>query len=270
VEDAVGESIDGDLGFFARAQVSHVRFLRIGVDPGIAVVDHAQHRRAGGDKAARLDIVHLGRGAGDRRFQHGVVKIALRLIEHGAGLHERRILLDRQVRLAEELVEDVRALLHGEFRLQLRGDQPGIGVVEIRGGSRQTLGQRRLALDVALLDLDGLLRELDQSPECLQVALQLVEIDANGIKLALRLSEREAERRRIDLEQHVARGDMLAFLHDGAGDPAGHVGRDQHFLRADVGIVGGNITAAGEIEPKADQRRDRRHHHQKDEAKPPA
>ena len=73
----------------ADPQIGDVGFLRIGVDPGRAVVDHAEHRRAGGDEAAELDVVDLRRGAGDRRAQHGVVEIALGLIERGLGLHDR-------------------------------------------------------------------------------------------------------------------------------------------------------------------------------------
>ena len=71
----------------AEAQIGDVGFLRIGVDPRRAVVDHAEHRRAGGDEAAELDVVDLRRDAGDRRAQHRVVEVALRLVERGRGLH---------------------------------------------------------------------------------------------------------------------------------------------------------------------------------------
>ena len=84
VEGAVGEGVDvRSSTFWPTLQIGDVGFLRIGVDPGRAVVDHAEHRRAGGDEAAELDVVDLRRDAVDRRAQHGVVEIALRLVERG-------------------------------------------------------------------------------------------------------------------------------------------------------------------------------------------
>ena len=61
-----------------------------------------EHRRAGGDEAAELDVVDLRRDAGDRRAQHRVVEIALRLFERGRRLHVGGEFLDRQVGIAEQ------------------------------------------------------------------------------------------------------------------------------------------------------------------------
>ncbi len=52
----------------------------------------------------------------------------------------------------------------------------------------------------------------------------------------------------IDLEQLVAGLDVLALAHDDARDLAGDVRRDQHLLRADIGVVGGDVAARAEIE----------------------
>ena len=70
--------------------------------------------------------------------------------------------------------------------------------------------------------------------------------------------QREPERRRIDVEQHVAGGDVLALLHRDASDLAGNVGRDQHLLGPDIGVVGGDVAAARQIEDEpADEREQR-------------
>jgi hypothetical protein len=41
---------------------------------------------------------------------------------------------------------------------------------------------------------------------------------------------------------------------------------DQHLLRADIGVVGGHVAAAIEIEGEAGDGRDQRQHHQQQEA----
>ena len=154
---------------------------------GSLVVDHAQHRRAGRDETAGLDVVGLRGDAGNRRAQHGVIEIALRLVEHRVGLHEGRKLLDRQVGLAEQLVEDVRRAAARRIRLQLRRDQRGHRLSR-SAASRPAAWPAWSCGHVALLELDVLLREIDQRSERVQIALELVEIDANGIELALRLA----------------------------------------------------------------------------------
>ena len=54
--------------------------------------------------AAELDRIDLRGDAGNRRAQHGVIEIALGLIERSGSLHVGRIFLERQIRIAEKLV----------------------------------------------------------------------------------------------------------------------------------------------------------------------
>ncbi len=67
--------------------------------------------------------------------------------------------------IAEQLAERGVALLDGELRLQLRGHQRGAGGIDVglRAGLR--FHQRELAIEVALLELDILLRQIDQRDE---------------------------------------------------------------------------------------------------------
>ena len=105
LEGVVGEAVDVERRRLADAQIGDVGFLRIGVDPRRLVVDDAEHRRAGGDEAADLDVVDLRGGAGDRRAHDGVVEIALGVVERGFGLRIFGELRQRQVGIAEQLVE---------------------------------------------------------------------------------------------------------------------------------------------------------------------
>ena len=86
---------------------------------GFDDVDDGEHRRAGHDEAAELDLLDLRRDAGHRRAHHGVVEIALGLVERGLGLGIGRELLERQFGIAEQLRQwRLRSLLHDELRLR--------------------------------------------------------------------------------------------------------------------------------------------------------
>ena len=78
-----------------------------------------------------------------------------------------------------------------------------------------------------------------------RLALQVGEIGAHAGEPAPRpASTRDAERLGIDLEQLVAGVDALALAHGDVRDLAGDVRRDQHLLRADIGVVGRDVAAA--------------------------
>ena len=198
--------------------------------------------------AAELDLLDLRRDARHRRAQHRVVEIALRHVELRLGLRVGRKLRQRQIGIAEQLRLGVGELLLDELRLRARGDESGGGIVEVELRADLLLDQRLLAIDVALLQVDALLREVEHLAVDLDVGDQIVIGGLGLLELGLGLVERELERHGIDLEQLVARLDVLAFLHHDLDDLAGDVGRDQHLLRADIGVVGGHVAAAIEIE----------------------
>ena len=144
-----------------------------------------EHRRAGDDEAAELDLLDLGRDAVHRRAHRGEVEVALRVVERGLGLHVGRKLLQRQIGIAEQLLQRVGALLLDELLLRLRGDQCGRGVVEVELRADIALDQRILALDVALLELDAgghdlqrLRVELDVGDEVVVVGLGVLQLGA--------------------------------------------------------------------------------------------
>ena len=88
----------------------------------------------------------------------GVVEIALGVVERGLGLGVFGELGERQVGIAEQLIERGVALLRGELRLQLRGHQRGGGGIDVglRAGLRGSPAcvlrstSRLLQLDVLL------------------------------------------------------------------------------------------------------------------------
>ena len=70
------------------------------------------------DEAAELDLVDLGGDAVHRRAHHGVVEIALGIVERGLGLHIGRKLLERQIGIAEQLRLGIGDLLLHELLLR--------------------------------------------------------------------------------------------------------------------------------------------------------
>ena len=199
-EGMVGETVDVERRLLADAQISDVGFLRIGVDPGVLVVDHAQDRRTGGDEAAELNIVDLRRGTGDRRAQNCQIEIALRVVGRGLSLSVFGKFGERQVGIAEQLRQCRVALLGGEARLQFRGQHVGAGGIDIglRAGLRTE--QFALAFEVAPLEFDVLLRQPGQRVERCQIGLQLVVVDARGGEFRRRLRQCQAVRFGIERE----------------------------------------------------------------------
>ena len=160
--------------------------------------------------------------------------------------------------------------MNSQLVLQARRHQGRQRAVEIDLRGRAPLDQLALAGDVALLELDVLVGQLHQQGERLVIALEIGEIGAHAVELALRLEHRQPERHRVDLEQFVARRHMLAFLHQDTADLAGNVGRDEHLLGPDIGIVGRDVAAAREEEGQSTGERDQRHDQQEYEPQPRA
>jgi hypothetical protein len=150
--------------------------------------------------------------------------------------------------------------------LRAGGDKRRRGVVEVELGSEIAFRQGRLAIDIALFQVDALLSEVLHLPVDLDVGHQIVIGGAGLGECRLGLSHSELERHRVDLEQHVAIVDALSFAHHHLFDLARNVWRDQNLLRADIGIVSGHITAAIEIEHQASGQRDQRQHHKQKRA----
>jgi hypothetical protein len=112
------------------------------------------------DEAAELDLVDLGRDAGDRRAHHGVIEIAL-------GLARAPPWPAHRAEIPRAADRDCRATgfsrsrsAAGRTQFGARGDQRVRGIVEVELRAEIALGQRRLALDVALLQVDALLHEV--------------------------------------------------------------------------------------------------------------
>ena len=155
LEHVVGEGVDVERDALADRHIGEIGFLRIGVDPGVGDVDDGEHRGARHHEAAELDLLDLRRDAVHRRAHGGQIEVALGVVERGLGLHVGRKLLERQLGIAEQLIERVGSLLRDQLALRLRGDQGGGAVVEIELRAGLALDQRILALDVLLLERDA-------------------------------------------------------------------------------------------------------------------
>ena len=140
-----------------------------------------------------------------------MIKVALRVVERRLGLRIFRESFQRQIGIAEQLVQSRIALLDGEFGLQLCGYDRGQSSVEIGLGSGLRTDQFGLAINVALLEVDVFLREFGECVQGLEIALQLVEIAARGVKLGFDLRESKRERFAVEAEQLITRIDVLTF-----------------------------------------------------------
>ena len=140
-----------------------------------------------------------------------------------------------------------------------------MGRIEVELRAAAVGHQRRFAFDVLALQLGGLLRKLDHARHRLVVGQKIGVIGADAGDARFRLLQRKAERLGIDLEQHVADLHALAFAHHHLADLAGDVRRHQHLLRADIGVVGGHVAAAGEIDGKAGNAGDQRDDDEQDQ-----
>ena len=157
---------------------------------------------------------------------------------------------------------------HGELRLgrleaALRRDQrrrgpPGGrgGVVERRLGDRQ-LGNQRLAA----LELGQRVGRIGFGDAHLGARLVRVGLDHRPLRLGLGeeargigvvglgLVELGAERRRVDLDQELARRHRLVVVDRNLRHPPRDLGRDAHHVGVDEGIVG-RFVVAGVEEPR--------------------
>ncbi len=133
-----------------------------------------------------------------------MIEVALDLGEGGLGLEVGRELLERQIGITEQLVFRAGNLLLDEGRLGLRGHSGICRVVEVELRAEIALRKRALAIDIALLQFDALLHQIAHLAVDLEVRDQVVVGGAGLLQGRLGLRFREAERHRIDLEQHVA------------------------------------------------------------------
>ena len=108
--------------------------------------------------------------------------------------------------------------------------------------------QLRLAVEIGLGGGQALARQLGLPGHARQIGLEGSEIALHAHQPGLGLLGGEAIGLGVDGEELIARFEQLALAHGDAHDLAGNLGRDQHLLGADVGVVGGDVAATENIE----------------------
>ena len=194
-------------------------------------------------------LVDLRRHAGDRRAQHRVVEIALGLIEHG----RRPACNGGYCSIGSS--ELPRSWLRKPSSCCWSCSSCVFAVTTAASAlSRSTCEPLRLATSVVLRSTSRCLRSAVSRASAMRrvVEARLVFRLAKSVRTeASRASacvDAPLERLRIDLEQRIAGVDALAFRDRHAADLAGDVRRDEHLLRADIGVVGRDVAARREIE----------------------
>ena len=142
-----------------------------------------------------------------------------------------------------------------------------MSTIDLRAGA--VADQRGLAVDVALLELDGLLRELDQPA---RATARLVFRLAKSVRTLASLASRLRAPRCGTARGSIANSTSPALTRwpsrtTTRADLAGNVRRDQHLLRADIGVVGRDVAAAAaDRATGADRSRDQRDDDEQDQA----
>src|SRR4029450_13963469 len=120
-----------------------------------------------------------------------MVEIALGLVIGRLRLQIGRELFERQIGIAEQLVQRGAELLFPKLELQLRGEEscPGVVEVELRAG---LAGRKRaLAVDIAAPEIDRLLAKLDELAQRVVIAFEGGKLGVDGVDPALRLLQGE-------------------------------------------------------------------------------
>jgi len=175
-----------------------------------------------------------------------------------------------RVGIVAELRADLCDLLPGDgdllrrpVILVARGIQRGF-----RGHLR--LRQLRLAVVFALCEVGVRLRQLLGFDRLAVLRLQAFDLLPLGAERGLGAIERDAEGLFVDAEQYLVLCDMLVVADRDRDDRAGHLGADRDVVRADIGVIGRDVAAAGEIEEGADGDHQQRHDQEKRLAPAPA
>ena len=175
------------------------------------------------------------------------VELARRLVPLGDGREITRVLFDRDVRIAVEIGSNA-----GELLLERSDLLLGVLQVHPRGIERLLRGDELgceilLAVELALVILDVVLRLRDLRLHVAVVRLERVEIVGDDADLGLGAVERVAERAIVQAEQDVAGLDVLVVGDIDLLDDAGDVGRDADGVGFDIGVVRPHHLAAGDI-----------------------
>ena len=268
---SIRERIDRDRRGQAGMDVRQIGFFRIGVDPKAAIGDDGEDRRPHHRDASELDLRHLRRDAGDRRDNAGVAQISLGVLDLRFGLHVIGKILQRRIERAAELDQRRTLLLLDESEDLLGLNQRGGRCVGVNRRAGALCEQSRFAIIIGLADLDRVGPHLDLIFVALVRYAKVLIGDLRRFEPALGERQSDAVRGRIDFEQFVADLDMLSLDDIDVQNRARHLRRDQDFVGADIGVVGGDIAPASQPPIEAagdDHRRQQDQQHEASSAAP--
>src|SRR5579871_287828 len=174
---AVG--VDVDVDRLAGAHPLEVGLLEVRLDPDRAVGDDRE--RGAADLDAAADLRQVARDAGLRRADLGVCEVELRALELGERGLDLRVAVDRELRVAAEPRGRLAPLQFEDAGRAGRDLERAVGGVERRGRDQLALGEFLLALEVALGELRGALRDLDLAALLLPRGLERGDVGAREI-----------------------------------------------------------------------------------------
>ena len=220
---------------------------------GMAVVDDAEHRRAGDPRSGRAGCCRpASRCRRSARARTAWSRSRCAWSSAALACTIGRKLLDRQIGIAEQLVERgccaaarriAPAIAPSPARRSRCRDRPAT-----RSSWRASAVLRSTSRCLSSMVFCARSTSLVQRG---QIGLEVGEVGAHAVELALRLATASRNGTGSISNSTSPGADVLAFAHGDARDLAGDVGRDQHLLGAHIGVVGRDVAAAHEVERAA-------------------
>ena len=248
LERMVRIGVEHDLGLLADLHAGELRFLEIRLDPGVAVLDQAEQRRACCHVLADLEGRRLRDQAVGRSAHGGLREVPGRVVARGERRQHRRVLVGRDVGIAADRGARAGNALHGRQLLVLGLGEVVRGLVERRFRVDALAGQLRLPVELRLQIVDLVARHALLRHRLAVGGAQLLDAEPRCGKRRVGLRQRDAVRLGIDAEQHVACLDRLVLGEVRLDDAAGGIGRDRHLGLADIGVLGVLVASAGDPE----------------------
>ena len=251
LEAAIRIYVDVDCGLLTRTHVGQAGFAKIRLDPDALARHHREHRGAGIDEVADLQIVDPCHDAVVRRHHRRVRQIEPGPVELSLRRADRRMAIDLDIRITVQRGHGVGDLLADRCDV-LTGDLEILVGSVIDLARRPTVSDKRFPSAIlTLVEIRGIARRLELSQLLAIAGLELVDLEARAAEPRLGLIDRNLVRLRIDLEQELAPLDALIVNHRNFDHLAGNPGVDRFLRCADEGIIRRDVRFLGEIVRRA-------------------
>ena len=268
LEGAVRIGVNADCCLLTWAHVGQAGFAEIGLDPDAPAGQLRKHRGARFDEIPDLQFVNPCHDAVIGRDDRRIGEIEPRLVELGLRCSDRRVALDRDIRIAVQRDYGAGDLLFDRCNV-LTGDlEVRFGLLIDRARSPTGGDERLLAGILTLVEIRGIPGRL-QLRQLLAVGrLERTDLQACKNEPRLGLGDGDLVRPRIDPKQQLALADVLIVCNGDFDHLAGNSGIDRLLRRAHKCVVRRDVRLLHQIVRRAECSQQDREQHQQRPAQP--